>query len=309
MNSICDFSFNIVLFLSELIVLFVNCTREFIVFTIRRFFPKQKKSIVGEIALVTGGGHGIGRELCYQIAIEGAFVVVWDIDQLGAEKTVNTIRSRGGKAKYYLVDVTAYEQVVSTSNLVREEIGDVTILVNNAGILHGLDILNLSEKQIRKTFDVNSIALFWTIKAFLPRMIELNRGHVINICSLAAFSGLAYLSDYGSSKFAIRGLHTYLEEEIRLHFKRDIKLSSVFPGFTDTGLVKGMHSRFDRILTTKEVAQVTIEDVLRNEQLIYVPRRMRYILGPIGLIPSKIVSLSLDFSGSRIDLQTDKIGK
>ena len=103
---------------------------------------------------------------------------------------------------------------MESANRVLHEVGDVTILINNAGVIFTRGVLQHSEKEIRKTYDVNVLAHYWILQAFLPKMIENDRGHLVGICSMAGLVALKNLVPYCSSKFAVRGLMQGLENEI-----------------------------------------------------------------------------------------------
>lgn len=98
-----------------------------------------------------------------------------------------------------------------------KEVGDVTILVNNAGIMPQHEILNHTEKEIRMIYEINTIAHCWMFQAFLPKMIEKNRGHIVALSSIAGMTGLNNLVPYCGSKFAVRGTQEALLEELRQH--------------------------------------------------------------------------------------------
>jgi all-trans-retinol dehydrogenase (NAD+) len=121
----------------------------------------------------------------------------------GAEETASTIRRQGGTAAAYKADVTNRVQVYELANRVRSEIGDVTMLVNNAGIVSGKKIFDPenNDEYMEKTVQVNTIAHFWTVKAFLRPMIQKNHGHFITIASSAGLVGVNGLADYCASKF------------------------------------------------------------------------------------------------------------
>jgi all-trans-retinol dehydrogenase (NAD+) len=129
---------------------------------------------------VTGGGSGIGRLLCEKLSEEDVHVVVTDINKKGAEETVEIIRKKGGKADYFIVDVSNYEAVYSVGDEIIKKIGQPTILVNNAGIVTGTNIFGANEEKIMKTMEVNVNAHFWTVKKFVPYMMEKNSGTIIS---------------------------------------------------------------------------------------------------------------------------------
>lgn len=111
--------------------------------------------------------------------------------------------------------MTSREKVLETGNKVLSEIGDVTILVNNAGIMPQCLMLSHSEEIIRKMYDINVLAHHWTFEAFLPRMMEKNRGHIVGISSIAGIIGFENIVPYCGSKFAVKGTMESLREELR----------------------------------------------------------------------------------------------
>ncbi|KAJ8946337.1 hypothetical protein NQ318_004227 [Aromia moschata] len=123
----------------------------------------------------------------------------------GLEETVNLVKGIGGKVVAFKCDLADSEDVYRIAKKTQEAVGDVTILINNAGVVSGHLLLNTPDHLIKRTFDVNVIAHFWTVKAFLPKMIEKNHGHIVTIASMAGYVGVHKLVDYCSSKFAAVG--------------------------------------------------------------------------------------------------------
>ncbi|XP_014481189.1 PREDICTED: short-chain dehydrogenase/reductase family 16C member 6-like [Dinoponera quadriceps] len=211
------------------------------------FVPTEEKSVVGEIVLITGTGHGIGKELALRYASLGATVVCWDVNEQGNEETVNEIKKMGSNAAYaYKCDVSKREEVFEVAAKVKREIGDVTILVNNAGIMPCHSFLDHTTDEIRRIFDINVLAHFWMLQAFLPNMIEKNHGHIVALSSLAGLGGMPNLVPYCASKFAVRGLMEAMGEELRIATKGKslIKFTTIYPYMVDTGLCKKPKIRF-----------------------------------------------------------------
>jgi all-trans-retinol dehydrogenase (NAD+) len=138
-----------------------------------------------------------------QLAKLGVVVIIWDMNITGAEETAASIRKMGGTAAAYRVDVTNRDTVYEMAQRVQSEMGEVTILVNNAGIVSGKKIFDPenNDAYMEKTVQVNTISHFWTVKAFMPRMIAKNHGHLITIASSAGLVGVNGLADYCASKF------------------------------------------------------------------------------------------------------------
>jgi all-trans-retinol dehydrogenase (NAD+) len=163
------------------------------------------KSVENSVILITGAGSGVGKALALGFAKRGAVVVVWDINKSGLEDTVHLVKTINGTIFSYLVDITDKNLVYKTASKVREEVGIVNILINNAGIVSGKDFLQIPDEKIIQTFNVNVISHFWLIKAFLPDMIERNSGHLVSVASIAGLVGVSGLTDYCASKYATMG--------------------------------------------------------------------------------------------------------
>lgn len=241
---------------------------------LKLFVPKEYlfKDIKDDIVLITGGGSGIGRLMSLDLARRGATIVTWDVNTSGNEETVEKIKAAGGKAYSFTVDITNRDAVYRLAAEVKQKIGDITILVNNAGIVSGSYILDTNDRSIVKTLEVNSIAHFWTIKAFLPRMIEKKRGHIVTVASLAGLSGNNKLVDYCSSKFAAVGLDEALRVELYAQGYSDfVKTTCVCPYFISTGMFEGVQSKLIPILKPEDVADQAVAGILRNKELVLIP--------------------------------------
>jgi all-trans-retinol dehydrogenase (NAD+) len=116
---------------------------------------------------------------------------------------------------FFSVDVTNREKVLEAGSKVLKDVGVVTILLNNAGIMPQHDFLKHTEGEIRKIIEINTVAHFWMFQAFLPKMIENNRGHIVAMSSMAGIMGFQNLVPYCGSKFAVRGIQEALSEELR----------------------------------------------------------------------------------------------
>ncbi|KAF7355520.1 hypothetical protein MSAN_01469000 [Mycena sanguinolenta] len=125
-----------------------------------------------QIVVITGGSSGVGELLANTLAVKSVTVVVLD---------VKPIQTQNYNITYYKCDVSKWEEVEAVSKQVIEEIGQPTIIVNNAGVVQGKLILDLSPEDIQQTFGVNTLAHFWILKAFLPGMIEKKKGHIASL--------------------------------------------------------------------------------------------------------------------------------
>ncbi|MEZ5954508.1 MAG: glucose 1-dehydrogenase [Hyphomonas sp.] len=186
----------------------------------------------GRVALVTGAGSGIGRAAALALAAEGAAVVITDIDAEGLAGTAATIGEAGGKALPLAQDVTdeaAWETVFDTAG---DELGPVTVLVNNAGIAVGGAIIDLTLADWQRQMRVNVDSVFLGTRAAIQRMKDTG-GSIINLSSVAGLRGSAGLSAYCTSKGAVR-LFTKSAAVECAQAGWNIRINSVHPGIIDT---------------------------------------------------------------------------
>jgi len=245
-----------------------------------------EKNISGQVVLVTGGGSGIGRLMCLRFARLGATVVTWDINKLGNEETVDMIKKEGNRAFSYTVDMSSKDDIYRTAEKTKEDVGPVTILVNNAGIVSGTTVLDTPDSKIVKTFEVNILAHFWTIKAFLPDMIKHKLGHIVNVASLAGHSGTNKLVDYCSSKFAAVGMDEAFRVEMFVQGHSDyIKTTVVCPYYISTGMFSGVQSKLIPILVPEYVADSVVGATLTNREVLLLPWWAFILIALKAIIP------------------------
>ncbi|XP_057583693.1 17-beta-hydroxysteroid dehydrogenase 13 isoform X2 [Hippopotamus amphibius kiboko] len=211
---------------------------------VKVFIPRRRKSVAGEIVLITGAGHGIGRQTAYEFAKQKSSLVLWDINKHGVEETATECRKLGATTHVFVVDCSNREEIYNSVNQVKKEVGDVTILVNNAGAVYPADLLSTKDEDITKTFEVNILGHFWITKALLPSMIRRNHGHIVTVASVCGHGVIPYLIPYCSSKFAAVGFHRALTSELEVLGKTGIKTSCLCPVFVNTGFTKNPSTRF-----------------------------------------------------------------
>nr|CAH0113314.1 unnamed protein product [Daphnia galeata] len=247
----------------------------------------RSKDISGQIALVTGAGGGIGRLLAIGLSNAGCKVVCWDVAKQANEETVRLIHMSKGQAYAYQVDLSKREEIYQMAQRVKREVGKVSILVNNAGVVSGKVLLDCSDEQIQRTFDVNVLAHFWTVKSFLPDMIMQDSGHIVTVASLAGITGCDRLVDYCASKFAAVGFDESLRTELAVDGRKGIKTTVVCPYLVNTPLFAGAKSKFLPALEPEDVAQAAINSILTNEEVCIVPRYVSYLMGLKRFLPVK----------------------
>ncbi|PBC49215.1 short-chain dehydrogenase [Rhodococcus sp. ACS1] len=189
----------------------------------------------GRSAVVTGGGRGLGRAIATVLAGRGATVAVWDINADGAEETVGAIREGGGKAIAVVGDAADASAVAEAAARTREELGAVTILVNNAGITNYVPFTDLTEESWDHMMRINLKGPFLVTREFVPDMLETGWGRIVNISSSSAQTGAPALGHYAASKGGVIGLTKALAIEFA---GRGITVNNVPPGFVDTPLLR-----------------------------------------------------------------------
>lgn len=163
---------------------------------------------------------------------------------------------------YYKCDITSPSTIATTATRIRSEVGNPTILINNAGVARGKSILDSTEKDIRFTFDVNTLSHYFTTKEFLPSMINKNHGMVVTIASLAAYLPVPNMTDYASSKAAALSFHEGLTAELLTKYNAPkVRTIVINQGYTKTALFQGYKNDATFLLPTLEVDTVAEEIV------------------------------------------------
>ncbi|KAH7161770.1 hypothetical protein EDB81DRAFT_925474 [Dactylonectria macrodidyma] len=249
-----------------------------------------------EIAVVTGGSSGIGKSIVERLVSLGVRVAVLDVQDLPKDLQANR------RVSFYRCDVTSTESVAEAADAVRRELGHPSILINNAGITQPTPILKMPESFLRRIFGVNLMSLWFTTQQFLPRMIQLNKGHVVTVASIASFIALATAADYSATKAGALAFHESLACELKQYYKAPNVLTTVVhPNFVRTPLVEDFVDRLEssgvRLLTPDQIASEVVDQIKskRGGQLI-VPNSASAISGIRGW-PTWIQELLRDTIG------------
>jgi all-trans-retinol dehydrogenase (NAD+) len=261
--------------------------------------------IAGKNILITGGTSGIGRLVALKMAQLGGTVAVWDIDSAGLDDLVAELKLLGKQAYAYLCDVSDHHSVYDTAARVQHEVGPIDILINSAGVVSGTSFLELSESQIERTMGVNTLALFWTAKAFLPAMVAADAGHIVTIASAAGTIGVAGLADYCASKWAAVGFDESLRVELRRRAP-GVKTTVVCPYFVDTGMFHGVKTRFPfllPILTPEYVADGIVRAVRRNKPRLVMPRLV-HLVPFLRIFPTKVLDTAGGWLGINVAMDS-----
>ncbi|NXG50526.1 RDHE2 dehydrogenase, partial [Psilopogon haemacephalus] len=263
--------------------------------------PKRKKSVSGEIVLITGAGSGIGRLLSLKFASLGSTVVLWDINEEGLKETSKLVRKNGAvRVHSYLCDCSKRQDIYRVADQVKKEVGDVTILINNAGIVIGKSFLESPDSLVEKTMEVNTMAHFWTYKAFLPAMMASNHGHLVSIASAAGLVGVNRLSDYCASKYAAVGFAESVDLELKDLGRNGVKTTIVCPFVINTGMFDGCESKWPTLLPVLEpeyVAEKIMTAIRRDQEILALPRSVYFLIALKHIFPVKVGVLFMDYVG------------
>jgi 3-oxoacyl-[acyl-carrier protein] reductase len=205
-----------------------------------------------QLALVTGGGRGIGAAIARKLAGMGAFTVVCGRSLAQLDSTAADIKGSGGKAESAVCDVTDLKSVEAVAADISHRFGRINILVNNAGVGgFGGPLHQMAPEAWDQVLNTNLRGVFYCIRAFAPMMIKARAGHIVNISSLAGKNPLPNGAAYAASKWGLNGLSYSVAEELRAH---NIRVSVVCPGSVNTELSPHEGKDPGRMLQPDDVA-------------------------------------------------------
>lgn len=187
-----------------------------------------------KVAIITGGASGIGREAALVFAREGASVAIWDFDDSGAE-VADHIEKNGGKSFFYKVDVSKAQEVEKALEETENKLGDIDILINNAGITRDGFLTKMSLEDWQKVMDVNLTGVFNCSKAVAQKMMERQEGVIINASSVVGVYGNVGQTNYSATKSGVIGMTKTWAKELG---KKGIRVNAVAPGFVATPMTE-----------------------------------------------------------------------
>lgn len=245
----------------------------------------------GARVLITGGTSGVGRRLAQGAVARGATVVLWARDAERGERVRHELGERASFVPVDVSDAAAVERAAAAT-------GAVDVLVNCAGVVTGKPLLEASEAEIRRTYEVNTLALYWVTRAFLPGMLARDAGTVVTVSSAAGLLGTARLSDYAGSKHAAVGFTESLRAELRGRHS-GVKTLVVCPFFIDTGMFAGVRTRYPRLLPLLDetvVAGRILDAIERGSARLVLPPLVR-LLPVLRALPVRTFDALVDVFG------------
>ncbi|GAA5889944.1 hypothetical protein JCM16303_004358 [Sporobolomyces ruberrimus] len=195
----------------------------------------------GDVVLITGGSTGIGKEIVERLAKKTPNIAVLDM----APPTYSS-----KNVQYYKCDITDPKAIAEVAKKVRAEIGQPTVLINNAGIARGKTILETKPEEFLLTYKVNVLGCHNILREFLPHIIKLNHGHIMTTASSASYAAIPNLSEYSCSKAAALALHETLAGELRHRYNAPrVRTSVVCPTKVSTQMGDSMRDQDTQFLS------------------------------------------------------------
>lgn len=223
-------------------------------------------TLAGKVALVTGGGRGIGRSVALALAEAGADVAVVARSAGELEETAEAVRKLGRRALALPLDVTDSAAVTRAVEQVSESLGPVLALVNNAGVAPSLKFHETTDELWHRTMNINMSGAFFFSRAVLPAMLTAGWGRIVNVASTAGKVGYLYNAAYVASKHGMMGLTRALAVEVA---RKGITVNAVCPGFVDTDIVKaGVENIVSKTGRSPEDARKALEGMSPQGRLM-----------------------------------------
>jgi NAD(P)-dependent dehydrogenase (short-subunit alcohol dehydrogenase family) len=245
-------------------------------------------------AVVTGGGSGIGKEVCIVLAKQGAKVYVVDLSEQSANDTVDIIKKEGGEAISIVIDVTNQKALMAAYNLIEA----IHILVNCAGISHIGNATSTEEQDFEKIFNVNVKGVYNSLHAAIPIMQKSGGGVIVNISSIVAKVGVSDRFAYGMSKGAVHAMTLSVAKD---YIKDNIRCNSISPGRVHTPFVDGFLKKnypgkeaemFDKLSKTQPIGRMGKPIEIAHQVLYLCSDEASFITGSDYAIDGGYVTLN-----------------
>lgn len=216
------------------------------------------------LAIMTGGGSGIGRECAIQMARAGSAISVWDVDSDAAAQTAEYIREVGGQAVSFAVDVASQSDIHSATKESIKKFGPVRTLVTSAGMSQLKDFLDMTLDDWNTMISVNLTGTFLSVQSVVPSMIDANYGRIVLIASLGAFTGSYSHSHYAASKAGVVGFGKAISKGLGPY---GITVNIIAPGAIDTPMLAifpdeiigaNVRNPMGRLGTPSDIARVAV---------------------------------------------------
>ena len=247
---------------------------------------KAPRSLAGKVVAITGGGRGIGRATAAALIAQGARVSIGDIE---SELATTTAGELGGGTIGLPLDVTDRASFDAFLEETESQLGPLDVLINNAGIMPIGPFVNESDVTAARLVDINLHGVIYGSKLALERFLPRNRGHLVNIASVAGKAGFPGGATYCATKHAVVGLSEAIRAEVR---QTNIDVSIVMPVVVNTELGSGLQrSRGVEVVEPSDVADAIVEALQTGRVDVFVPKNMAALFRGMNLVPRRVADL------------------
>lgn len=248
------------------------------------------KSVKGKSVLITGGAMGMGRLFAERAAAEGASaVVLWDVDEGALNRTLDDLADGPAPVSGYVVDLADPQAISATAAAVRDDVGSIEILLNNAGIVRGNAYFWETDavRDTQATIDVNTLAPMYVAHEFLPDMVRApGQTRLLNLASAAGFTPNPRMAVYAASKWAVIGWSDSVRLELKQAGIEHVKVTTVCPYYVRTGMFEGAKSApLLPILDPAEVVDEAWSAMLAGSPFVVLPKTVMLSEMLKGVIP------------------------
>ena len=237
----------------------------------------RESRLAGKVALVTGGAQGIGEAIVRKLAEHGATVIIGDIQEEKARQVAGSI---GKSVSFQPLDVTDPESWSAALDSIAKEFGGLDVLVNNAGNGCGGPIEHQDVAEHNAIVDLNLNGVWLGIRAAVPMLAERGSSSIVNISSIDGLAGVAGLSTYVATKFAVTGMTKALALELG---DKGIRVNSVHPGIVDTTHDRAMHpaamERLQKAIDRQPIKRMARAEEIANAVLFFASDESSYCTG------------------------------
>ena len=242
----------------------------------------QQMQLANQVAIVTGGARGIGRQIALSLAQEGADVALFDVNAQTLEQTCGELRQLGRRAEGLVVDVTDASVVDDAVSKVLDKLGRIDILVNNAGITQDGLLIRMDEAQWDRVLDINLKGTFLCTRAVAKVMLKARRGKIVSIASIVGLIGNPGQANYAASKAGIIGLTKSVAKELA---SRGITCNAIAPGFIKTEMTERLPEDVkQRLLANIPMGTLGDPSDVAQAALFLVSGAARYITGHVLVV-------------------------
>ena len=246
------------------------------------------KRLENKIAVITGGAQGIGKATVEKFLIEGATVIIWDVDEDKGQKYVGDLSSQQYKCKFMKVNVAKYEEVEQSIRQVINEFGCIDILVNNAGIVRDSTLAKMTPEQWQQVINVNLTGVFNCTRAVVPYMIEKKYGKIINAASVVGLYGNFGQTNYVATKAGVIGMTKVWARELG---RKGINVNAVAPGFIATEMVASMPEKVVTMMKEKTpLGRLGTPQDIANAYCFLASEEASFIHGAVISVDGGVIS-------------------